>query len=100
MNTIGGLQLLLLNTTNNTNENFNLVLGGGEEFREFEEEILDDLEEEIDYDDDIWEENEDESIDEIEEEFNEEDDDDEEGNLDDSEETDDFEELDDIDDMV
>ena len=30
------------------------IMGGGEEFREFEEEILDDLEEEIDYDDDIW----------------------------------------------
>ena len=30
------------------------LLGGGEEFREFEEEILEDLEEEIDYDDDIW----------------------------------------------
>ena len=84
--------MLLLNTANNTNENLNLVLGGGEEFREFEEEILDDLEEEIDYDDDIWEENEDESIDEIEEEFNEEDDDDEEGEFDDLEEIDDFDE--------
>ena len=35
------------------------LLGGGEEFREFEEEILEDLEEEIDYDDDIWEESDD-----------------------------------------
>ena len=75
-----------------------LILGGGEEFREFEEEILDDLEEEIDYDDDIWGENE-ESDDGIEDDFSEDDDDEDEGEFDDLEEIDDFEELDDLDDI-
>ena len=52
--------------SSNSQISFSYLLGGGEEFKEFEEEILDDLEEEIDYDDDIWEES-DEDEEEIEE---------------------------------
>ena len=68
------MQLIQLNNPNSTFPYY--IMGGGEEFREFEEEILDDLEEEIDYDDDIWGENED-SDDEIEDDYSEDDDEDE-----------------------
>ena len=63
------------------------LLGGGEEFKKFEEEILDDLEEEIDYDDNIWEESDEEEI--------------EEGidSGDDTEDEDEFEDLEEIDDL-
>ena len=74
------------------------LLGGGEEFRKMEEEILDDLEEEIEYDDDIWEES-DEDEEEIEEEIDSNDDTEDEGEFEDLEEIDDLDDLGDIEEL-
>ena len=86
----------MLNQKENLSEEETTILAfeGDDEFADFEEEILDDLEDDIDYDEKIWEEN-GGSDDEIEDDFSIDEDDDKE----DEGEYEELEEIDDLDDL-